>query len=180
MKLPGRMFPSLSAETKLFVSFQFHQILMSSLEIKSYFWISSDAVWDITCRIAQQHEQKMDNWSHRTAVSLATSTPFYFSCDGYRAQSLIGFNDKRPQICLLEASFKPKKWFASQRFPASVLGRPWFWFQIAFLCTLHSLSRFSEGWRTSPMKKGWGSWDCLTWRREGSREISLQSFNTWK
>jgi len=36
------------------------------------------------------------------------------------------------------------------------------------------LLRWSEGWRTSPMKKGWGNWACLAWRREGSGETVFQ------
>ena len=31
----------------------------------------------------------------------------------------------------------------------------------------------SEGWSISPLRKGWGSWACLAWRREGSRGTSL-------
>ena len=30
------------------------------------------------------------------------------------------------------------------------------------------------------MKKGWGKWDCLAWRREGSRETSLWPSSTWR
>jgi len=40
--------------------------------------------------------------------------------------------------------------------------------------------RWSEGWSTSLMMKGWGSWDCFAGRREGSREASSQSSITWK
>jgi len=29
--------------------------------------------------------------------------------------------------------------------------------------------RWSEGWSTFPVEKGWGSWACLGWRREGSK-----------
>ena len=36
--------------------------------------------------------------------------------------------------------------------------------------------RWSEGWSTSPMKTGWRTWGCSAWRREGSRETSLQPF----
>ena len=39
--------------------------------------------------------------------------------------------------------------------------------------------RWSEGWSISPMKKGWGSWACLAWRRKSSRETSLQPSSTW-
>jgi len=39
---------------------------------------------------------------------------------------------------------------------------------------------WSEGWSTSPMRKGWGSWDCLAWRREGSGEPSLWLSSTWR
>ena len=31
-----------------------------------------------------------------------------------------------------------------------------------------------------PMKKNWGGWACLVWRREGSRETSLQPFSTYE
>jgi len=27
--------------------------------------------------------------------------------------------------------------------------------------------RWSEGWSTSPMKKGWGNWACLAWKEKG-------------
>ena len=37
-----------------------------------------------------------------------------------------------------------------------------------------------EGWSTSPMRKGWGNWDCLAWRREGSGETSLRPSSTWR
>jgi len=30
--------------------------------------------------------------------------------------------------------------------------------------------RWSEGWSTSPMRKGWESWGCSAWRREGCGE----------
>ena len=33
--------------------------------------------------------------------------------------------------------------------------------------------RCSEGWNTSPVRKRWGSWACLAWRREGSGTTSL-------
>jgi len=39
--------------------------------------------------------------------------------------------------------------------------------------------RWSEGWSTSPMRKGWGNWACLVWRREGSGETSLWPSSTW-
>ena len=39
---------------------------------------------------------------------------------------------------------------------------------------------WSEGWNTSPMKKGWRNWDCLAWRKEGSRETSLWPSSTWR
>ena len=38
----------------------------------------------------------------------------------------------------------------------------------------------SEGWSTSPMRKGWGNWACLVWRREGSGETSLRPSSTWR
>jgi len=28
----------------------------------------------------------------------------------------------------------------------------------------------SKGWSTSPTRKGWESWGCSAWRREGCRE----------
>lgn len=34
--------------------------------------------------------------------------------------------------------------------------------------------RWPKSWSTSLMKKGWGSWACLVWRSEGSRESSLR------
>lgn len=35
-------------------------------------------------------------------------------------------------------------------------------------------------WSISHMSKGWGSWDCLAWKREGSGEILLMHINTWR
>ena len=40
--------------------------------------------------------------------------------------------------------------------------------------------RWSEGWSTCPMKKGWGSWAYLVWRREDSRETILWLSSTWR
>jgi len=40
--------------------------------------------------------------------------------------------------------------------------------------------RWSEGWSTSPMRKGWGNWACLAWRREGLGETSLWPSGTWR
>jgi len=40
--------------------------------------------------------------------------------------------------------------------------------------------KWSKGWSTSPAKKVWGSWSCLAWRNECSRETSLQSPSTWR
>ena len=37
---------------------------------------------------------------------------------------------------------------------------------------------WSEGWNPSPRRKGWESWDCSVWRREGSGETLLQPFST--
>lgn len=34
-----------------------------------------------------------------------------------------------------------------------------------------------EGWKRSCMKKGWESWACLAWRREGPGKTSLRPFN---
>ena len=38
----------------------------------------------------------------------------------------------------------------------------------------------SEGWNTSPVRKGLDSWGCSAWRREGSRDASLCPFSTWR
>jgi len=38
--------------------------------------------------------------------------------------------------------------------------------------------KWSQGWNTSSMKKGWESWGCSAWRREGSGETSLQHSST--
>jgi len=27
-----------------------------------------------------------------------------------------------------------------------------------------------KGWNTSPMKRGWESWGCSAWRRQGSEK----------
>jgi len=32
------------------------------------------------------------------------------------------------------------------------------------------LQKRSEGWSTSPMRKGWESWGCSNWRRAGSKK----------
>jgi len=40
--------------------------------------------------------------------------------------------------------------------------------------------RWSKGWSTSPMRKGWESWGCLPWRREGCGETSEQPFSNWR
>ena len=32
--------------------------------------------------------------------------------------------------------------------------------------------KWSEGWSTSPVRKGWESWDCSAWRREGCGETT--------
>ena len=37
-----------------------------------------------------------------------------------------------------------------------------------------------EHWSTSPMRKGWGHWACLAWRREGCGETSLWPSSTWR
>jgi len=38
--------------------------------------------------------------------------------------------------------------------------------------------RWSEGWSTSPVKKGWGSWACSAWEREGQGKTSLKPSRT--
>ena len=38
--------------------------------------------------------------------------------------------------------------------------------------------KWSEGWSTSAMRKGWESWGCWTWRREGCGETLLRPCNT--
>ena len=40
--------------------------------------------------------------------------------------------------------------------------------------------RWSGGWSTSAMRKGWGSWGCSAWRREGCGESLLWPFSTWR
>ena len=40
--------------------------------------------------------------------------------------------------------------------------------------------KWSEGWNTSPMRKGWDSWGCSAWRREASEETLLPSSSTWR
>ena len=40
--------------------------------------------------------------------------------------------------------------------------------------------RQSKGCSISPMKKGWGSWVWSAWRKECSRETSLQPSTTWR
>ena len=38
--------------------------------------------------------------------------------------------------------------------------------------------QWSEGWNTSPMRKGWESWGCPAWIREGCGETLLQLSST--
>ena len=40
--------------------------------------------------------------------------------------------------------------------------------------------KWSEGWNTSAVRKGWESWGCSAWRREGSRKSLLEPFSTWR
>jgi len=40
--------------------------------------------------------------------------------------------------------------------------------------------RWYEGWNTSALRKGWETWGCSAWRREGSRETLLWTFSTYK
>jgi len=35
-------------------------------------------------------------------------------------------------------------------------------------------------WSTELMRSGWGSWDCLLWKRGGSEETSLHSTTSWR
>ena len=37
-----------------------------------------------------------------------------------------------------------------------------------------------EGWNTSPVRKGWESCDCSSWRREGSWKTFSQPSSTWR
>jgi len=39
---------------------------------------------------------------------------------------------------------------------------------------------FSEGWSISPLKRGWESWACSVWRREGPMETPLWPPSTWR
>ena len=56
------------------------------------------------------------------------------------------------------------------------LGSPW---RGRWLRTNEGGPRWcSEGWSTSPMKKGWGNWACSA--GEVSGHISLQPFSNWK
>ena len=38
--------------------------------------------------------------------------------------------------------------------------------------------QWSEGWNPSAVRKGWKSWGCSAWRREGCRETLEQPFST--
>jgi len=40
--------------------------------------------------------------------------------------------------------------------------------------TLLGPQQRSEGWSTSAVRKGWESWDCSAWRREGCGETLEQ------
>lgn len=40
--------------------------------------------------------------------------------------------------------------------------------------------RWLERWSTSPMRKGWESWDCSNWKREGFGVTALWPSSTWR
>ena len=40
--------------------------------------------------------------------------------------------------------------------------------------------RWSEGWNISPVRKGWESWGCSAWRREGCWEALEQPSSTYR
>ena len=40
--------------------------------------------------------------------------------------------------------------------------------------------KFSERWNTSPMRRGWASWGCSAWGREGCRDTLEQPSSTWR
>ena len=40
------------------------------------------------------------------------------------------------------------------------------------------LKKWSEGWKTSPIRTGWESWGCSACRREGFRKALLRPFST--
>ena len=40
--------------------------------------------------------------------------------------------------------------------------------------------RWWRDWSTSPVRRGWESWDCSAWRRGVLRRISSVSMNTWR
>jgi len=40
--------------------------------------------------------------------------------------------------------------------------------------------KWSEGWSTSAVRKGWECWGCSAWRREGSGETLEQPSSAWK
>jgi len=44
----------------------------------------------------------------------------------------------------------------------------------------NNVLRWSEGWSTSPMRKGWGNRACLARRRGGSGETSSWPSSTWR
>ena len=49
------------------------------------------------------------------------------------------------------------------------IGRTW----MCWSGTRGGPRRWSEGWSTSPMRTGWGSWGCSAWRREGC-DVTLE------
>lgn len=139
----GKRLPWPSAETKLLISLQLHQIMEISLEIKAYIWKSPS--FGDTYRIPYQHELQMNYLDHRHRRALLHPSAWH-PVMGPTAlllptQSLLGVNGKASRLGSLRDSFNHSRmWFASQCCPASVLGRPWFWFLTAFLCTPHSPS----------------------------------------
>ena len=42
------------------------------------------------------------------------------------------------------------------------------------------LQRWWQHWSISPARKGWESWDCLTWKRVVSVRVLLMFVNTWR
>jgi len=40
--------------------------------------------------------------------------------------------------------------------------------------------KWSKGWNTSPTRTGWESWNCSSWRREGSKVTWVRPFSIWR
>lgn len=108
--------------------------------------------WTWANRVGSQSRKQIVSWAASKeawpACQGGESAPPHHPCEiphGVQHPAL-GFSAHERH-----GSFHGERWSRSR-------GRPQIW---------------SEGWRTSPTKTGWESWDCSAWRRDGSGETSL-------